>query len=196
VGTLRDHRGIVAIGASAGGVQALVCIVSKLPPDLDAAIFVSVHISQFSRSALPAILNRAGRLPAAQAADDEPIIAGRIYIAPPDRHLLVTPERIRVSRGPRERGHRPSIDAMFRSVANAYGRAAVGVVLTGSLDDGAAGAREVKRNGGMVVIQSDAVYPDMPRNVAAATAVDHRASLDEIAGVIRAAVLEPVVVPA
>jgi two-component system chemotaxis response regulator CheB len=101
-----------------------------------------------------------------------------------------------VTRGPRENGHRPSIDAMFRSVANAYGSAAVGVVLTGSLNDGAAGAREVKSNGGLVVTQSDAAYPDMPRNVEVATDVDHRAPLDEIADVICAAVLEPVVVPA
>lgn len=178
------HRTVVAIGASAGGVEALVELVAKFPADLPAAVCITVHVSPLTRSALPAILNRSGSLPAAHATDAEPIQPSRIYVAPPDRHLLVTPGRLRITRGPRENGHRPSIDAMFRSASHAYGPQVVAVVLSGILDDGAAGARIVRGRGGLVVVQKDAAFPDMPRHAAAEAGADFDVGVDEIADVI------------
>ena len=112
---------IVVIGASAGGIEALQELVSRLPPDLPAALFVVVHISPYSVSRLSQILSRAGPLPATQAVDGEPIEPGHIYVAPPDRHLLVRPGWVALSRGPRENHSRPAIDPLFRSAARAYG---------------------------------------------------------------------------
>jgi two-component system, chemotaxis family, protein-glutamate methylesterase/glutaminase len=185
-----DHRSIVVIGASAGGVEALTKLVAGLPPDLDAAVFIALHLSPWSPSTLPSILNRSGVLPAAQAADAEPIRTGRIYVAPPDRHLLLSPGRINVTRGPRENGHRPAIDAMFRTAAASYGPGVVGVILSGTLDDGALGVRTIKERGGVAIIQSDALYPDMPRTAAEAADVDHVAPIDQIPDLICASVLE------
>jgi two-component system chemotaxis response regulator CheB len=139
-----------------------------------------LHLSPHARSALPEILNRAGRLPAAQAADGERIRGGRIYVAPPDRHLLMQGDRARVTRGPRENGQRPAVDALFRSAAAAYGDRVIGVVLSGVLDDGTAGLYAIEEAGGTTIVQGDAEYQDMPRSAAAAVAVDHVAPLAEI----------------
>jgi two-component system chemotaxis response regulator CheB len=176
------------IGASAGGVEALTALVADLAPDLQTAVLVAVHIPPFAESTLPAILNRAGHLPAAQASDAEPLRSGRIYVAPPDRHLVVLPDRARVTRGPRENGHRPAIDALFRSAAVSYGPACIGVVLSGILDDGAAGLRAIKAAGGLAIVQSDAAYADMPRNAIEAADVDHVEPLGAIAKVIEESV--------
>jgi two-component system chemotaxis response regulator CheB len=184
------RRSIVVIGASAGGVEALTKLVAGLPPDLGAAVFIALHISPWARSTLPAILNRSGPLPAAHAADAEPIRAGRIYVAPPDRHVLLAEDCIHVTRGPRENGHRPAIDAMFRSAAANFGPRVVAVVLTGILDDGAAGALAIKQAGGIAIVQSDAAYPDMPRNAMEATDVDDVLPIDQIPDRICEAVRE------
>ncbi|KAB8335037.1 chemotaxis protein CheB [Scytonema tolypothrichoides VB-61278] len=157
---------IIVVGASAGGVEALSYLVKNLPPDLNAAVFVVLHVPSHGTSVLPHILTRAGKLPASHAKDGEVIQLRRIYVAPPNYHLLVKPGHIHLTRGPRENGHRPAIDPLFRTAARTYGRRVVAVVLTGVLDDGTAGLRAVKMLNGVAVVQNpeDAMYSGMPRS--------------------------------
>jgi two-component system, chemotaxis family, protein-glutamate methylesterase/glutaminase len=173
-------RDLIVIGASAGGVQAITRLVSGLPDDLPAAVFVAIHMPAHSRSMLPSILNRVGSLPAAHASDGEPIRTGRIYVSSPDRHLLIDDGRIRLTRGPREHGHRPAIDALFRSAAQSHGMGVIGVVLSGALNDGASGLLAIKNAGGVAVAQSDARYPDMPASAADMVRLDHFVTIDEM----------------
>jgi two-component system, chemotaxis family, protein-glutamate methylesterase/glutaminase len=177
---------IVVIGASSGGIDALSSVVAGLPRDLPAALFVVQHVPSQSRSLLPEILGRAGPLPASHAKDNELILPGRIYVAPPDFHLLLGQRRIQIVRGPRENNHRPAIDPLFRSAARLYGPRTIGIVLSGNLDDGTAGLIAIKRAGGISIVQDpkDALFPDMPRNARAAVAVDHCLSKNEIAKTI------------
>src|ERR1044071_3567737 len=128
------NRDIVVVGGSAGAIEALTKLVEKLPKDFPAAVFVTVHFPLQGISVLPRILSRAGPLTASAFESDAPIEHGRIYVAPPGRHLLVYPGRVRLVRGPTENGYRPAIDPMFRSAALAYGSRGIGVVLTGNLD--------------------------------------------------------------
>jgi len=174
------------VGASAGGVEALDQLVSGFPAELPAAVFVVLHMPASGRSLLPAILQRAGELPASVPEDGERVERGHIYVAPPDRHLLLVGQQVRLASGPRENGHRPAIDPLFRSAARTYGSRTVAVVLSGNLDDGAAGARLVKERGGVVLVQDseDALYPDMPDSAAAVTDVDARLPVAEMAGAI------------
>jgi two-component system, chemotaxis family, protein-glutamate methylesterase/glutaminase len=166
-------------------------IASRLPQDFPAAIFVVSHVSPDARSRIPDILNRAGDLPAAHAADGEVIRAARIYVAPPDRHLLIRQGKVRVTRGPREGGHRPAIDPLFRSAAREYGSRVVGVILSGTLDDGAHGIRAIKEAGGIAVVQSDAEFPDMPRNAIAMAKPDHVVPQDELGDLLVKLAHEP-----
>jgi two-component system chemotaxis response regulator CheB len=159
-------RDIVVIGASVGGIEALREIVKGLPAGLPASIFVVVHLAPETPSILPTILERAGNLPASHPDDGEPIEPGHIYVAPPDYHMLLRREGIRLSRGPRENRYRPAIDPLFRSAARTFGPRVVGVILSGLLNDGAAGMVAVKSRGGIAIVQDDAMFPDMPRNAA------------------------------
>ncbi len=166
---------IIVIGASAGGVEALVQVVRDFPRNLSASVFIVLHIPAQSPSLLPEILTRSGLVKAVQPVDYQPIERGRIYVAPPDHHLLLDKGFIRVVRGPKENRHRPAIDPLFRSAAVAYGSQVVGVVLTGSLDDGTAGLLAIKQRSGIAVVQDprDAFYPSMPESALAHVNVDH-----------------------
>src|SRR5437588_6269412 len=157
---------VIVIGASAGGVEALMALTGTLPRDLPAAVFVVLHIPAQSPSLLPSILSRVGSLKVVHATDGAKIEHGCIYVAPPDHHILLERGKVRVVRGPKENRHRPAVDPLFRSAALAYGPRVVGVILTGSLDDGTAGLLAVKRRGGIAVVQdpNEALYSSMPLN--------------------------------
>jgi two-component system chemotaxis response regulator CheB len=189
---------IVAVGASAGGVEALNKLVNALPADFPAALFVVVHIPAESVSVLPQILSRAGPLCATHAENGENIAPGRIYVAPPDRHLLIKAGHVRVVAGPRENRHRPAIDPLFRSAARVYASRVIGVLLTGAGDDGVAGLRAIKNRGGIAIVQdpADAAYPALPRNALDFVDADHVPSLDHMAPLLIRIVREPAPPPA
>jgi two-component system chemotaxis response regulator CheB len=158
-----------------------------LPLDLPAAIFIVLHLAPDGTSALPHILQRAGPLPAVHPRDREAIQHGRIYVAPPDHHLLVKRDYIRLAPGPKENGHRPAVDPLFRTAAQTFGRRVVGVVLTGARDDGTAGLVAVKQRGGVAVVQDPdtALYDGMPRSaIENVDDVDYVLPLAEIAPIL------------
>jgi two-component system, chemotaxis family, protein-glutamate methylesterase/glutaminase len=194
---MADHD-IVVVGASAGGVEALVRLVKSLPSDLPAAVFIVLHVPAAASSALPEILTRHGPLPASHAKGGEPIEPGRIYVAPPDRHLMLKPEHVHLSTGPRENGHRPAIDPLFRSAARVFGARTVAVVLSGALDDGTAGMLAVKRRGGVTMVQDpdDALYQGMPSSAIEHNQVDHVLPANAIAAGIGALARDPDAEPA
>jgi two-component system chemotaxis response regulator CheB len=184
---------IVVIGASAGGVEALTKLVERLPADLAASVFVVLHIPAQNPSFLPTILSRSGPLQAVHPGNGDIIQRGVIYVAPPDQHLLVEQGYIHLIRGPKENRHRPAIDPLFRSAAVAYGPRVVGVVLTGSLDDGTAGLVAIKRVGGIAVVQdpNEAFYPSMPLHALEHVHVDYKLPLSEIGPLIAQLASEP-----
>jgi two-component system chemotaxis response regulator CheB len=175
------QRDIIVIGASAGSFEALVTIASGLPRDFSGSIFIVVHIGSHP-SIMPQLLARRGPLPAAHARDGEPIRPGRIYVAPPDRHMLLDADAIRLTRGPREHFTRPAIDPLFRSAAESFGPRVVGVVLSGAGSDGASGLFSIKRQGGIAIVQDprQALMPDMPRSAAASSRIDHYVGGEEL----------------
>lgn len=155
---------IIAIGGSAGALEALLQIVPTLPADLGAAVLVAIHIPPDQPSRLPEVLSRHGPLPASAARDGEEVQPGHIYTAVPDRHLLLDGGRLRLGRGPRENRSRPSLDALLRSVALSAGPDALGLLLSGMLDDGASGLWALRWLGGSTMVQhpDDALYPSIP----------------------------------
>ncbi len=170
-----EKRNIIVIGASAGGFEACKTIVSNLPPIIDAAIFIVWHMSPDVRGVLPRVLSRVTNIPVAHAYDQEPVSTNRIYVAPPDHHMLIEDGHVRVTRGPKENRFRPAVDPLFRSAAYSYSNRVIGVVLTGALDDGTAGLWTIKHYGGIAVVQdpNDAEVPSMPENAIREVAVDH-----------------------
>jgi two-component system chemotaxis response regulator CheB len=168
-------RDIVAVGASAGGVEALRALVGSLPANFPAAVLVVLHMPAGGTSALASILARSGTLPAVTARNDVQLEHGVVYVSPPDHHLLVDDDRTVLSLGATENGHRPAVNALFRSVAVSAGPRAIGVQLSGNLDDGVAGLRAISRRGGKVIVQSpsEALYPAMPENALQEVEVDH-----------------------
>ena len=181
-------RDIVVIGASAGGIEAVRQIASQLRQDIPAAVFVVVHLSPDSSGLLPTILNRRSRVPAHQPEDKETIEPGQIYVAAPDRHMMLEAGRVRMSRGPKHNRHRPAIDLLFRTAARNFGERVIGVVLTGFLDDGSSGLLAIKNAGGVAIIQSpeDAEVAFMPRNALQQVEPDYCVPLREIGQLINA----------
>jgi two-component system chemotaxis response regulator CheB len=180
------RRDIVVIGASAGGVTTVKELVRRLPTRLDAAVMIVVHVPPSRNSVLPQILARVCPLHVAHAEDGDLIEACRVYVAPPDQHLLIQDGRLRLFRGPRENHNRPAIDMLFRSAAHVYGDRVIGVILSGSLDDGSDGLRLIKQAGGIAIVQDpdQAEFGEMPENAMLATSVDYRVRVEEIASLL------------
>jgi len=177
---MRDR--IIVIGASLNGIAALTRLVRNLPPDFEAPVLIAQHVSAHAPGVLPQLLSVAGGPPAFHPKDGEPLRAGCVFVAPPDRHMLVERGRIRLSHGPKENFARPAVDPLFRSAAIEYGPLAVGVILTGQLDDGTAGLLAIKDRGGVAIVQdpAEAPAPSMPRSALRHVPVDYRCKLDEI----------------
>jgi two-component system chemotaxis response regulator CheB len=172
---------IIVIGASLGGIEAVSQLLAELPRELNAAVFVVLHIGAHENR-LATVFNRQSKLPVSQAVNGEDIKHGHVYLAAPDNHLILTPGGIRLVHGRRENFARPAIDALFRSAALAFGPRVVGVVLTGGRSDGAAGLLAIKDCGGVCIVQdpADAVAPSMPSSALARVNVDHCAPLSQI----------------
>jgi two-component system chemotaxis response regulator CheB len=186
-------RNIIVVGASAGGVQVLQDLMRGLPEDFPAALFVVVHTSASSPGILPQILDRAGPLHAAHPEDREKYKMGRVYVAPPDFHMLLKDNQILVTRGPKENGFRPAVDALFRTAAISHGPRVVGVVLTGGLDDGTVGLIHIKNEGGIAVAQDpeEAVFPSMPRSAVDNVEVDYVLPVAEMPALLARLATEP-----
>ena len=182
-----ENHHVIAVGTSAGGIKALKTIVKLLPKNFPASVLIVQHISSEVSSNLARVLDNVGQLNVKFAEDKESIEPGQIYIAPPDLHLLLEYDRLRVIRGPRENRMRPAIDPLFRSAAVTYKSYATGVILTGMLDDGTAGLKAIKACGGMAIVQNpdDAAYSSMPQSAIANVAVDRIAPLEEIPNILR-----------
>lgn len=159
------QRDIIVVGGSAGSFEPLKTILSSLPGSLPASIFVVLHMMADFPSLLEEHLGRVTRMPVTQAVDREPIRRGRIYVARPDYHLTLEGSRMRVMRGPRENRHRPAIDTLFRTAARVYGSRVIGVILSGSHDDGSMGLFAIKQRGGVAIVQdpAEAAWSEMPR---------------------------------
>jgi two-component system, chemotaxis family, protein-glutamate methylesterase/glutaminase len=177
---------VIVIGTSAGGLKALSAVLSQLPADIGAAIFVVQHVAADKQSLLPKLLEDISDLPVTHPTDRTIFEKGHVYVAPPDHHLLLNADNVRVLRGPQENRFRPSIDALFRSAARVHGSRVIGVVLTGYLDDGTVGLQAIKKRGGITVVQdpAEAEYPSMPRSALRYVKVDHSVPIAEIGALL------------
>lgn len=187
------NRDVVAIGGSAGAVEALRSLTKSFPAEFPAAVLVTIHLASEYRSCLDEVLSRAGPLSAVFAKDGEPVRKGHMYIAPPDRHMLMIGDRIVLGFGSRENNVRPAIDPMMRSVAACCGPRAIGVVLTGTLNDGASGLWAIDQCGGITVVQdpSDAAFSDMPMNAMNRLQPDHVVTLAAMPRLLLSLVSQP-----
>jgi two-component system chemotaxis response regulator CheB len=187
------RRDIVVIGASAGGIEALRVLAGGLPRQFRASVCVVTHVSADSPGILDTILDRSGPLPAVMVRTPQRLRTGVIYVAAPDHHLIVEPSLLRPTRGPRENRFRPAIDPLFRSAAQVYGPRAIGVILSGGLDDGTAGLWAIKRLGGTAIVQdpAEAMVAAMPRNALEHVKVDHCVPVAEIPGLLVRLTAEP-----
>jgi two-component system chemotaxis response regulator CheB len=179
-------RDIVVIAGSAGSMEAMQQILQVLPADLLAAVFVVMHLTPSVKSYLAQILGRRAQMAYGEAADGDRIEHGRVYVAQPDRHLVVANDHIHLTRGPKEGLHRPSINVTFRSAAMTHGPRVIGIVLSGLLDDGAAGLWDIAQEGGTTIVQDpeDAAFPSMPLNAIEGARVDFRLKAAEMGGIV------------
>jgi two-component system chemotaxis response regulator CheB len=187
-------RDIVVIGTSAGGLEVLDRLIRELPPDLPAAIFIVQHTApENSGSALLSVIGKYKSFACKLAVNREPFQKGRIYIAPPDHHLLVKKSTLLVTKGARENRYRPAIDPLFRSAAVTHGPSVIGIVLTGMLDDGTAGLIAVKKCGGITVVQDpkEAAYPEMPQSAINNLEVEHCVPVAEMGRLLERLTREP-----
>lgn len=178
---------LVVIGASSGGLEALLALLRELAPDYAVPTVVVLHQRANRASGVPAMLATHTHLQVVEPDDKQVIESGYLYVAPPNYHLLVEKEKILSLSSEAPVHHsRPSIDVTFETAAQAYGRDVLVCVLTGANQDGAQGAREVKKRGGRVFIQcrTEARVPTMPDAVAAVVAVDGELTLHEMAGML------------
>lgn len=175
-------RDVIVIGASAGGVEAILGLLQNIPKTIDASIFVVLHVSPTSPSVLPQLISARTALPAIHPENETKFERGKVYVAPPDHHMTLANNHIVVERGPRENRHRPAVDPLFRSAALAYGPRVIGVILSGTLDDGTAGLHTIKTCGGTAVVQhpEDAICPGMPENALRYVEVDHCVPLEKM----------------
>ena len=189
-----EAQRVVVIGASAGGVEALSAVMRGLPAGLGAPVFIVLHIAPNGYSRLPAILARAGRLPVEHAKDGQPIQPGRVFVAPPNRHMVITKSKIQLSAGPKENGFRPAVDPLFRSAARSFGGGVIGVILSGGLTDGAAGMRAIKQGGGIGIVQDpdEAPFQGMPASALEMGPVDYTLGVDQIGSTIAGVLNSPV----
>ena len=192
ISEIMDKR-IIVIGASAGGFDVIRTLVAGLPPDLNAAVLIVWHMSPDVHGIMPDVLNRVHTLPATHAVDGESLLPRHVYVAPPDHHLLVDNDVIRITRGPKENRFRPAIDPLFRSAALAYGPGVIGVICSGALDDGTAGLWTIKQYGGIAIAQdpAEAQVPSMPESAIGAVAMDYILPAAAIAPLLAKLVTEP-----
>ena len=179
-------RDIFVVGGSAGSTTPLKELVAGLPGDFPGSLFITTHIPSTHQSYLPELLSQIAKIPVRCAVDGQPIEPGQAYVAASDRHLLLIDSTVRLGYGPRENMSRPAIDPMFRSAALTYGPRAVGVILSGMLDDGASGLFSIKQAGGTAVVQRplDAQYDEMPRAALEAVDADYVASANDLATLV------------
>ena len=177
---------VVGVGASAGGVEALIAFARELPLDLRAPVLIVLHLAPSGTSVLSGILDRNCPLPVTTASSGEALAAGHLYVAPPDQHLRVHGGVLHLDREPRINGHRPAIDPLFESLAHSWGSHAIGVILSGTRDDGTLGLARIKANGGRCYVQDpdEALYSSMPANALRAVAVDGTHPAAELADVV------------
>jgi len=189
-----SRHDIIVIGASLGGVKALQTLVMTLPNDLAASLFIVLHILASQPSQLPVILRHSASLPVLHAVENMAIEQGKIYIAPPDHHLLLKEGYMHLGTGPKEQYVRPAVNVLFRSAAHAYGPRVVGVILTGNGQDGTAGLQVVKQHGGITIVQDpgDADFPSMPQSALKHVKVDYTVPLLSIAPLLTRLVSCPV----
>src|SRR5688572_24313817 len=188
-----EKKNVIVIGASAGGLEVLKRLFSGLSDGIDAAVFIVWHIPPDVLGILPQILSRHSKMTIANALDNEPIVFNRVYVAPPDHHMMIERGRVRLVRGPKENRFRPAIDPLFRSAAYSYGSRVIGIILSGALDDGTAGLWTVKQFGGTSIVQDpqESEVPGMPESALRSVNVDHKVTIKEMTQVLKRLVLEP-----
>jgi two-component system chemotaxis response regulator CheB len=187
------RRDTVVVGASMGGLAALRTVLAGLPADFAGAIFIVQHVAPDASPQLASLLQTVCRLPVRTVEAPEPIGRGQVYVAPPDRHLIVWGEQVLVTGEPRENRARPSINQLFRAAAASRSSRTVGVLLTGRLDDGIAGLTAIKRCSGVTIVQdpADAEYPDLPRRALADMSVDYVLPAAALGGLLATLAAEP-----